>query len=167
MFVDTTDLNLDRPSFFGIMRTQPHMGPMNTLVLERLAEMPENESIVFMHSHPGIVRTGNLYRGFAEGSWGMWMAGWFMDPVLWLFQFSFEESAQRHLYMVTSGALEGNGPVLDGIEGRTTRGKERGGMFLVNLKCDVVRNEKEMGKLRAKAGDVVWEKVQKIIGPYI
>lgn len=164
-FLDTTDLNLERPGAFSATRTQTHMGMMNTLVLERLAELPENGNVVFIHSHPGIVRTGNLYRGFVEGSWGMWMAGCVMDPVMRLLAFSDEESAERHLYIVTSGAFGGNGPLL-GVKGRTARGGEQGGLFSVNWKCDAVSNEKSMAKLREKAGEMVWEKVQVIIGPY-
>jgi hypothetical protein len=51
--------------------------------------------------------------------------------------------------------------------GRTTKGEEKGGLFLVSRKCDAVMNEKEMEKLRIKAQDAVWEKVHEIIGPYV
>jgi hypothetical protein len=139
------------------------MGILNTLTLERLAEDPENHSIVFMHSHPGIVRTGNVYRGWKEGSWGPWL----MDPFLMLLAFSFEESAQRYLYQVTSGAFGGKEQEGAGIVGKTTRGEERGGLFLVSRKCDTVMNEKELKKLREMAGETVWEKVQEILAPYV
>jgi hypothetical protein len=157
------DLALEKSGAFGAMATQLHMCNMGTLTLERLAEMPENQGIVFVHSHPGIVRTGNVYRGWKEGAWGPWL----MDPVLMLFAFSWEESAARHLYLVTSGTLGGLGPELQGSLGQTTRGEERGGLFLVNRHCDTVRNEKELSKLRTTAGDAVWMKVQEIISPHI
>jgi hypothetical protein len=48
-----------------------------------------------------------------------------------------------------------------------TRGKKKGGLFLVSRKCDVVMNENEMAKLTVKAQDAVWEKVHEIIGPYV
>jgi NAD(P)-dependent dehydrogenase (short-subunit alcohol dehydrogenase family) len=47
------DLLLEAPGAFGGIATQRHMSIMGTLALERLAEIPENQQIVFMHSHPG------------------------------------------------------------------------------------------------------------------
>jgi len=143
------------------------MGIMGTLTLEHLAETKENQSIIFIHSHPGIVRTGNLFRGLKEGSWGSWMAAIFMDPILMLLAYSFQESGERYLYQVTSGAFGGRGPALPGVTGRTTRGEHTGGLFLVSYKCDTVMNEKELAKLRVTAGEAVRAKVQQIIGPYI
>ncbi|KAF2831568.1 hypothetical protein CC86DRAFT_140909 [Ophiobolus disseminans] len=161
------DLTLEKPGAFGAMSTQLHMGTMGTLTLERLAEKKANESVTFIHSHPGIVRTGNLYRGFTEGSWGWFMATWIMDPIMVLLAYSFEESAERYLYQVTSGAFGGQGPMLPGITGLTTRGEKTGGLFLVNQYCDTVMNARELAKLRVSAQSVVWEKVHEIIGPYI
>lgn len=164
--LDVNDLKLEKPGAWFVAGTQFHMGMMNTLVLEKLAEEPENAGIVFIHSHPGIVRTGNLFRGWGEDSWGPWLSATFFDPILRLFAISLEESAERYLYQVTSGAFGGKGLRGDGVEGKTTRGKESGGLFLVSKKCNTVANEGEMIKLRAKAGDVVWETVQGIVGPY-
>jgi NAD(P)-dependent dehydrogenase (short-subunit alcohol dehydrogenase family) len=162
------DLNLEKPGAFGAMATQGHMMIMNTLFLERLAEDAENHAIVFMHSHPGIVRTGNLFRGWAEGGWGIWMASVFMDPMLRLLAFSGEESAERYLYQVTSAIYGGKGVEVKGFApGRTTKGKERGGLFLVSRYCDTVMNEKEMAKLRVTAQEKVWEKTHEIIGPTV
>lgn len=164
---NTTDLNLEQPGAFGAMSTQPQMGVMGTLTLERLAEKEENADVTFMHSHPGIVRTGNLFRGFEEGSWGHWGAKWVMDPLMRVVEYSFEEAAERHVFQCTSGVFGGRGPVLEGVVGRTTRGEEKGGLFLVNWKCDTVMNEWELGKLRTNAQEVVWEKVHEMIGPHV
>lgn len=166
-FLDVDDLTLNKPGAWFVAGTQFHMGMMNTLVLEKLAEELENAGIVFIHSHPGIVRTGNLFRGWSEGSWGPWLSAIFFDPILSLVAISFEESAERYLYQATSGAFGGKGPKEDGVEGKTTRGKDSGGLFLVNMKCNSVANEKEMVKLRAKAGGAVWETVQSIVRPYV
>jgi len=165
--LDINDLNLEQPGAFGAVATQRHMGIMGTLTLERLAETKENQSIVFIHSYPGIVRTGNLFRGWKEGSWGPWMAAIFLDPILMLLAYSFKESAERHLYQVMSGTFGGRGPTLPGIIGRTTRGEHTGGLFLVNPKCDTVMNEKELANLRVTAREAVWAKTHQIIGPYI
>jgi hypothetical protein len=64
------DLNLERPGAFGGLATQCHMGIMGTLTMEQIAEEKENAGIVFIYSHSGIVRTGNLFRGWQEGLWG-------------------------------------------------------------------------------------------------
>jgi hypothetical protein len=164
--IDVGDLNLEKPNAFGPIVTQMQMGTMGTLALERFAEMEENESIVFIHSHPGIVRTGNLFRGWKTGSWGMWFAAVVMDPILMMVAYSFQESAERHVYQITGGAFGGTGPLVSGVEGTTTRGEKTGGLFLVSRKCDTVMNEKEMIKLRAKAQEAVWEKALDVTGPY-
>jgi len=162
------DLNLEQPGAFGPIATQMHMSIMGTLTLERLAETKENHAITFIHSYPGMVKTGNLYRGWGEGSWGPWMATIFINPILTLLAYSFKESAERYLYQVTSGTFGGRGPVLPGgIKGRTTRGEHTGGLFLVDHKCDAVMNEKELAKLRVTAQEAVWEKVHQILTPYV
>ncbi|KAF1846533.1 uncharacterized protein K460DRAFT_314051 [Cucurbitaria berberidis CBS 394.84] len=165
--LNNNGLNVEQTGSFAAMATHMHMGIMGTLTLERLAEAKENHSIVFIHSHPGIVRTGNLFRGWGEGSWGPWFAAIFMDPILMLIAFSFKESAERYLYQVTSGAFGGRGPTLPGIVGQTTRGEHTGGLFLVNRTCDAVMNEKELAKLRVTAQEAVWEKAHQVISPYV
>lgn len=165
-WLNIDDLNLEKPGAYGAMASQTHMAMMSTLTLERYAEMPENESITFIHNNPGIVRTGNLYRGFDEGSWGSWAAAIFMDPILMIVAYTFEESTERHVYQVTSGTFGGEGPRVPGVTGITTRGKESGGLFLVSGKCDSVRNEWQLTKLRERGADVVAAKVKEIIGPY-
>jgi hypothetical protein len=107
--LDVDDLNLEKPGAFGFIATQLHMGMMNTLTLERIAEKSENVSIVFIHSHPGIVRTGNLFRGWKEGSWGPCLCAVLFDPILMLVAMSFEESAERYLYRLLAAHLEGMG----------------------------------------------------------
>ncbi|KAH5707673.1 hypothetical protein HBI81_243540 [Parastagonospora nodorum] len=131
-----------------------------------LAGIEHNAGIVFIHSHPGIVRNGNSFRGWGEGSWGPWLSAIFFDPILMLVAIIFGESAERYLYQVTSEAFGGKGPKGGGLVGKTTRAKESRGLFLVNRKCDAVAKEKEMVKMRAKAADVDWDIVQGIVRPY-
>ena len=57
--------------------------------------------------------------------------------------------------------------VVEGIVGRTTRGEEKGGLFLVNRTCDTVMNEIELAKLRGSAAEKVETKVREILGPYV
>ncbi|CAG5179230.1 uncharacterized protein ALTATR162_LOCUS9098 [Alternaria atra] len=168
-FFNADDLLLEAPGAFGAMASVRHMGNMNTLALERIAEMPENKNIVFMHCHPGSVRTGNLFRGFQEGSWGSWLAAVFMDPVIWLMAYTEEEAAERYLYQITSAAFGGKGVPLgaDVVEGKNTKGERDGSLFLVHHTCETTLNEKKLKKLRVSAQDKVWVKTQEIIGPYV
>jgi NAD(P)-dependent dehydrogenase (short-subunit alcohol dehydrogenase family) len=168
-FFNADDLLLEAPGAFGAMASVRHMGNMNTLALERIAEMPENKNIVFMHCHPGSVRTGNLFRGFQEGSWGSWLAAVFMDPVIWLMAYTEEEAAERYLYQITSAAFGGKGVplVADVVEGKNTKGERDGSLFLVHHTCETTLNERKLKKLRVSAQDKVWVKTREIIGPYV
>jgi hypothetical protein len=142
------------------------MGIMGTLTLERLAEMPENGGVVFMHTQ-ARVRTGNLYRGLKEGSWGYWLGAGLLDPIVWLLSYSEGEAAERYLYQVTSAAFGGKGVVLERVVGKTTRGEDKGGLFLVHTTCDTVMNEKGLKKLRVNAQEKIWAKMQEIVGPFV
>lgn len=165
--LDVNDLDLEKPKYFYGASVQFHVGIMNTLYLESLAEKKENESVVFIHSHPGIIRTGGVFRGWQDWKLGMFLATYIMDPMLRLIQFSFEEAAERYLYVVTGGAFGGKGPKLAGVEGRTTKGEAKGGMFLSSKTCDTVLNENELAKLRPIAQEAIWTKTRDTIGPYI
>jgi hypothetical protein len=168
-FFNADDLLLEAPGAFGAMASVRHMGNMNTLALERIAQMPENKNIVFMHCHPGGVRTGNLFRGFQEGSWGSWLAATFMDPVIWLMAYGEEEAAERYLYQITSAAFGGKGIPLGAgvIAGKDTKGGREGSLFLVHHTCETTLNEEKLRKLRVSAQDKVWIKTQEIVGPYV
>jgi hypothetical protein len=163
--LDISDLNLEKPGAFGALKTQMHMGVMNSLALEQLADEPDNSNIVFIHAYPGIVRTGNLFRGWIEGSWGLWAAGWLIDPVLRLFAFTYKEAGERYVFQATAAAFGGKG--VEGVQGKNTRGGTTGGLYLVGRNCDITMNEKEMKKLRVKAKDAVWVKTKEIVGPYV
>jgi hypothetical protein len=113
------------------------------------------------------VRTGNLFRGFKEGSWGPWVSAVLIDPILWLATYTEMEAAERYLFQITSGAFGGKGPILEGAVGKTTRGKKKGGLFLVHHTCDTTVNEKRMERLRVSAQEKVWVKTQEIIGPCV
>ncbi|CAN9169046.1 unnamed protein product [Alternaria alternata] len=168
-FFNADDLLLEAPGAFGAMASVRHMGNMNTLALERIAQMPENKNIVFMHCHPGGVRTGNLFRGFQEGSWGSWLAATFMDPVIWLMAYGEEEAAERYLYQITSAAFGGKGILLGAgvVAGKNTKGGREGSLFLVHHTCETTLNEEKLKKLRVSAQDKVWIKTQEIVGPYV
>jgi len=168
-FFKPDDLLLEAPGAFGGMTTMIHMINMATLSLERLAAMPENKNIVFIHAAPGSVRTGNLFRGFKEGSWGSWAAWMFMDPVIRLMTYREEEAGARYLYQITSAAFGGKGvPLREGIEeGKNTVGQKDGGLFLIWHTCETTLNEKPLARLRASgAQDKVWAKTQEIVGPH-
>ncbi|KAI4647082.1 uncharacterized protein J4E78_009057 [Alternaria triticimaculans] len=168
-FFKPDDLLLEAPGAFGGMTTMIHMINMTTLSLERLAGIPENNNIVFIHASPGSVRTGNLFRGFKEGSWGSWAAWMFMDPVIRIMTYREEEAGERYVYQITSAAFGGKGvPLREGVaEGKNTVGQKDGGLFLIWHTCETTLNEKPLARLRASgAQDKVWAKTQEIVGPH-
>lgn len=172
--LNTSDLNLDRAGPWGFMLSQAHMGIMNTLTLDHISRLPGNENVTFIHSHPGFVRTGNVYRGFAPGSWGPWIASLTLDPMMMLLGFSREESAERYLYQITSsdfgtvsgGGIDGDRQVVrhGGERGMNTMGGRKGGLWLVGKNCDVVNHGEKLVTLRDENGEKVWENVQGWLG---
>ena len=163
------DPTLEKPNAFGGIASQIQVGTMASITFERLAEEPENKSVVFIHNHPGAIDTGNLSRGWAKGAVaGPALAGYVVRPIIGLFGTSIKEAGERYLYIATSGAFGGSGPMPAGVgEGLTTRGAKSGGLFLVSRKCVATDNSKNMAELRAAAREKVWELTEKTIRPYL
>jgi hypothetical protein len=57
--------------------------------------------------------------------------------------------------------------VLEGVVGKTTRGEEKGGLFLVHQTCDATMHEKGLKNLRVSAQEKVWRKVREVVGRYM
>ncbi|GKT42604.1 oxidoreductase lepF [Colletotrichum spaethianum] len=164
------DLNLEKPGNFGGMRTQTHMGVMNTLFLDRLAAEPGNDKVTFVHNWPGAVDTGNMARYHTSSTFSPVPLTTLLRPLFLFMGFDEKEAGQRHVYNATSGDLGGDGPRLrDGVEGwRNTRGEEgKRGLFLVNHKCEACDKGNVMKNLRGEAQGKVWEKTMEVLGPYL
>ncbi|KFY39697.1 hypothetical protein V494_03874 [Pseudogymnoascus sp. VKM F-4513 (FW-928)] len=164
--VNLDDIDLREPGNFGVVKAHFQCAPMNSTVMERLAE--ENEGVTFIHSSPGWVDTGNLDRGLDSDSvvknWLVWLL---LRPLIGLFSFSDEESAQRYLFQSTSAAFGGRGVPWEGKAGVNTQSKPENGLFLVSSKCECTPNAKVMSTLRENAQGKIWEHTQEVLRPYL
>jgi NAD(P)-dependent dehydrogenase (short-subunit alcohol dehydrogenase family) len=163
--IDLDDLDLKKTGNFGGLKAQMQYMAMNTTTLEKLAN--ENPDITFVHSWPGWVSTGNVRRGRDPNSLWAWIVRLFLEPLITLFSFSDEESAQRHLFQSTSAAFGGRGVPWKGKTGVNSLQKQADGLFLVNYKCDCTPNAKVMPILREKAQEKIWDHTQEVLRPYL
>lgn len=163
--IDLEDLDLKKPGNFGAMKAQLQYLTMNTATLDKLAN--ENPDITFIHSWPGWVSTGNVRRGRDPNSFMDWIVWLFLEPLITLFSFNDEESAQRHLFQSTSAAFGGRGVPWKGKPGVNSRHRHTDGLFLVNYKCECTPNAKVMSTLREKAQEKIWDHTQEVLRPYL
>lgn len=163
--VDLDDLGLKKPGNFGAVKAQMQYTVMNTMALEKLAG--ENPNVTFIHSWPGWVNTGNVRRGRDPNSIMSWIIWIFLEPLIALFSFNDDESAQRHLFMSTSAAFGGRGVPWKGKPGVNSLEKQANGLFLVNYKCDCTTNAKVLPQLREKAQGKIWEHTLEVLRPYL
>ncbi|KAI0514354.1 hypothetical protein F5B22DRAFT_237095 [Xylaria bambusicola] len=159
------DMELRKPSNFGPINGQIHCGTMNTVFMNKLAR--ENPEVTFFHSWPGWVNTGNVNRGYEPNSKWAWFVWLFLEHIIELFGFSYEESGQRYLFQCTSAAYGGQGTPWNGKIGVNTMNETGKGLFLVNYKCDCTPNSKVVAELRQKAEDKVWDYTQEIFKRYM
>lgn len=165
--IDLEDLNLEKPGNWGGYKIQSHSITMMTMSMEQLAE--GNQDVAFLHAYPGLVKTGNLNRGWRDRWILQALANIVLVPVFLLAAFSIQESGERMVYLMTSGKYGERGVRLgEGVvPGVTTRGEEKGGLFLVNWKGATILNEKTLPKLRCRAQETIWDKTMEVVGAYL
>lgn len=167
-WIDLDDIDLKKPGNFGMVKAKMQHCNMNTIGLDKLAH--DNPHVTFVHSSPGGVNTGNVWRGLDDPNSNSFMA-WFvwliLEPLIGLFSFSDEESGQRHLFQCTSAAFGGRGIGWNGKAGINSLNKQEDGLFLVNYKCDCTPNTRTMSGLRKKAQERIWDHTLEILGPYL
>ncbi|KAK4464729.1 hypothetical protein QBC42DRAFT_220027 [Cladorrhinum samala] len=173
---DVDDLDLKGSGGKGFMgyKAQTQYVAMNTLGMEVLAR--ENRAVTFLHSWPGIVSTGNVWRGVQDKNsalgWFIWLV---VEPLLRLIGRSEQECGERYLFQCTSGYYGGSAEkttAWNGKRGESTKGTDEQegaghGLFLVNYKCDCTPNEANMKALREKAQKKVWDHTMQVLGPYM
>jgi hypothetical protein len=161
------DLNLEKPGNFGPLQSQRQMASMLTMAMEHLAE--DEPKLTFIHSYPGAINTGNLGRGWGNHHTLRALLLAVSIPVIFLVGFSEKECGERTLYMLTTAKFGGHGVPLSSANkpGLTTRGKDAGGLFLVDQRCDTVMNSTTLIKLRQEAKTKVWEKTLQALQPYM
>ncbi|KAK6065647.1 short chain dehydrogenase reductase family protein [Seiridium cupressi] len=164
--IDLDDIELKKPGNFGPMKAQLQYIGMNTTTLEKLAK--DNPHVAFIHSCPGWVNTGNVWRGISDPNstmaWFVWLV---LEPLIGLFSFSDEESGQRYLFQSTSAAFGGRGVPWKGKPGINSLGKPENGLFLVNSKCNCTSNVKVVPFLREKAQEKIWGHTEEVLRPYL
>ena len=163
--IDVDDLGLKKPGNFGGIKAHTQYGAMNSMTLEKLAN--DNPNVTFMHSWPGWVNTGNIRRSSDPNSILAWLLWFFLEPLIYLFSFSDEESGQRHLFQSTSAAFGGRGVPWKGKPGINSLEQPADGLFLVNYKCDCTPNARVMRLLREKAQGKIWDHTQEVLRPYL
>jgi NAD(P)-dependent dehydrogenase (short-subunit alcohol dehydrogenase family) len=163
--IDLDDIDLKKPRNFGGVRAQMQYAAMNTMALEKLAK--ENPNLTFIHSWPGWVNTGNIRRSTDPNSITAWLFWLILEPLIFFFSFSDEESGLRHLFQSTSAAFGGRGVTWKGNPGVNSLEKEANGLFLVNYKCDCTPNAKVMPILRERAQEKIWNHTQEVFRPYL
>jgi hypothetical protein len=158
------DLDLRNPQNFSLQKIAKQGATLNTLALAHLAADPENQEVVFIHNHPGEVKTDIFKNGWGgktpdngEMSPGVKMG---MAP---------EVSGERSLYLITSSKFGGKGvPLPYGEEsGLTITKTGRGALFCINEQLECIQQESVLGQLKLKnADEIVWEKTQEVLKPY-
>ena len=160
------DLDLKKPGSWGATKAQPHYFASTTVFLDKLAA--ENHDVVFMHTCPGWVDTGNVWRGLAADQWVLsWFVGLILAPLIRLFSFSDEEAGGRNLFQCTSAAFGRRGVPWEGRAGINTMGRQDGGLFLVGSQCESSPNAGVVPALRDRASERVWRHTHGVLRPYL
>ena len=160
---DLSDLQLAKPGAFNGIWSQKNAIAMTNLFLERLADEQKESGVVFVHSHPGFVNTGNIRRGWGEDSWKSIAIDMVARPAFWAMGTGLEESGERHLFLLTSGRFGGDGK----DKAKNSKGKQGPGLFLASAACDARDLGKSIEEQREKAQGVVWEETMKVFKPYL
>ncbi|KAH7133670.1 hypothetical protein EDB81DRAFT_762952 [Dactylonectria macrodidyma] len=164
--IDLDDIDMKKPGSFGTIKAQAQYKNMNTMGLEKLAG--ENPNVTFIHSWPGSVNTGNVWRGIDDRNsimaWFVWLI---LEPIIGLISSDEDVAGQRHLFQCTSAVFGGRGIPWKGKAGVNSFNEQADGLFLVNYKCDCTPNARVMPVLREKAQDVIWQHTLEVLGPYL
>jgi hypothetical protein len=158
------DLDLHNPRNFSLQKVAKQGTTLNTLALAHLAAGPINRGVVFIHNHPGELKTEIF-----ENGWG----GKTPDPGVLSpgvkTGMELEVSGERSLYLITSSQFGGVGvPLSHGEEAGLTIAKTgRGALFCVNERIECIQQEYVLGRLKLRSADeIVWEKTQEVLKPY-
>ncbi|KAM0335429.1 hypothetical protein ACHAQA_000475 [Verticillium albo-atrum] len=167
VFLD--DLSLKEPDRFSIPNYAKHAATMVTLSMKRFAEKSENEGVVFIHAHPGLVATDLMRKSWGD-QWSEQVAGGGGPPPGTFSRSTPEEAGQKALYLLTSAEYGGNGvSVPDGrAAGSTVGHKSRGSLFSVNDVMEGLHQDDLFAKLEAQgAPDAVWDYTVKTVDPWL
>ena len=165
--IDVDDLLLTKPGAFGISRFNKTSANMVTLSMENIAQ--DNPEVVFIHHHPGVVKTDIMKQGWGKKWWGPVLVS-VVKPLIGFIALSLKECGERSLFVISSAKFGGKGVVLgEGVEAAVaTREMDKGGLFLVDHKMERPGNAAVLRELHEKGVDVVvWKKTMEVLGPFM
>jgi hypothetical protein len=131
-------------------------GTLTTVTLARLAAEPANQNVVFIHNHPGEVKT-EIFKNGWDGS----------DVDRAAVQVPVKSGMSPE---IASASLGGKGiPLSDGVVAGLTVEKTRSGaLFLVDERMECLQQGEVFAQLKGNGADeVVWEKTQEVLAPYL
>ncbi|KAG9197098.1 hypothetical protein G6514_002277 [Epicoccum nigrum] len=155
LFLD--DLTLKKPGHFNVPAYAKHAATSVTLSLKHIAEEEENNDIIFIHAHPGMVST-NLFRK----SWGKKYdpdSAHFPMPTRHIFQCTPEQAGERCLYLATSAEYGGVGVALqDGrLQAETVAHGSKGSLFAVSDRLEFLQPDELLAELQVLgAPEAIW-----------
>ncbi|OBR05276.1 Short chain dehydrogenase reductase family protein [Colletotrichum higginsianum IMI 349063] len=162
------DLTLKEPGRFSIPAYARHVATMVTISMKRFAEQSENQSIVFVHAHPGRVATELLKK-----SWGdKWdpSAPPAAAPSAGNFdRFTLEEAGQKALYLMTSAEYGGTGVGIskERSAASTLTHQTGGSLFSVNDKMEYLQQDSLLSALEAGgAVEAIWHHSEETLAPW-
>jgi len=140
--------DLDLKTNYSVLNAASHTATFTTLALRHLAK--ENPSVTFVHTFPGLVKTGVFTKG--SGPWVKFFMGWvFLPVVCGLFAVGQEEAGERQFFNATA-EFEG---------GMRVEGK--GGLFTVDSSSVETDRRVVEGLEQEGVQDAVWEFTQGIL----
>lgn len=158
------DIDLRDPKNFSLPKVAVQSATLNTVALGKLAAQPDHSGVVFIHNHPGEVKTEIFRNGWGGGQ---------ADPATPLPEkrgISLEMSGERSLYLMTSAQFGGNGtPLGQGCDaGVTVAGTKRGALFCVDERIQCLVPNGFLQRLRLKNGeDIAWKNTLEVLKPYL
>jgi hypothetical protein len=166
--IDLADFELEKPGAFGPFILQRQMANMMAVCMDQLAE--ENPGIIFIHQHPGVVKTGNGVKDLSSERWVTRYLTTFLISLAWLIMgLSPKESGERTSYLMTSAQYGGVGaPLQHGVEaGKTGSGTQQGGLFCVSMINDPVVKPELWATLRKDYRPAVLKHLKDKLAPYV
>lgn len=158
------DLTLKEPGHFNIPSYAKHAATSVTLSLRRIAEGKENSGIVFIHAHPGMVKT-DLFKK----SWGDKYdpdSGPLLLPTTHIAKYTSEEAGERSLYLAMSAEYGGAGVALQsGRQAAETLAHERSGsLFAISSMLKYLQPDKMLAELQdLGAPKAIWNHTVEIL----
>ncbi|KAH8657682.1 hypothetical protein BX600DRAFT_438873 [Xylariales sp. PMI_506] len=163
------DLDLKQPENFGIAKVAHVYPSLNTLFMARVAEQQENHDVVFIHYHPGIVRTDIILKEWGSKRLIPGLIRTIRPLMALVGTVSVDTSAERCMYLITSADYGGNGVRPNSAtQGSTVKRTRNGALFCVDDKCSCLQPDKFLRDARgAGADEIVWRKTREVIGAFV